>query len=205
MKKHLMAAIALSVTFCSAQEGAVITPILLPDSYEAERIERLEKAVGFDTCDFSYEFPKDSMIEVTFVTYYKGVAAPDATYAYLITPDDESSGSTGRISLFSLRKRDGTNDNWSQWQFWITKSSGGNNGLAAGVPFKTFKARSKTDAPTGNGESTFYSAALDAIGQEATIWKCGTTSEGKEFWRYELHVKRLPYDKNLKFRRVVAK
>lgn len=205
MKKHLMAAIALSGTFGFAQESAVVTPIPLPDSYEAERIERLEKAVGFDSCDFSYEFPKDSMIEVTFVTYYKGVAAPEATYAYIITPDGESSGSTGRISLFSLWNRDGTWDNWSQWQFWITKSSRGNNGLAAGVPFKTFEALSKTDAPTGNGESTFSSAALDVIGQEAVIWKRGTTSEGKEFWRYELHVKRLPYDKSLKFKRVVAK
>jgi hypothetical protein len=205
MKKHLMAAIALSVTFCCAQESAVITPIPLPDSYEAERIERLEKAVGFETCDFSYAFPKDSMIEVTFVTYYKGVAAPDATYAYIITPDDESSGSTGRISLFSLWNRDGTWDNWSQWQFCITKSSRGNNGLAAGVPLKTFREQSKTDAPTGNGESTFSSAALDVIGQEAVIWKRGTTSEGEEFWRYEMHVKRLPCDKSLKFKSVVAK
>ncbi len=194
----------MSLGIMNAQESGKIIPLSLSGSYESERLKRIEVAVGLESYDFSFTIPKDSMLESRFITYYKGVESNQSTYMYMVTPDDESSGCTGSIALFSRVTPDERTDFWRQWQFWIKKTNGRNNGVAVGLPHADFHSLSDKVSPKRDPLIRFTSAVIDVGGSDALIWKWSSpTVDDGETWRYELRVRLLPYDQGYKLNSVV--
>lgn len=207
MLKVLKMIALMSLGIMNAQESGRVVPISLPDSYESERLKRVEMFVGLRSYDFSFTIPRNSMLESKFITYYKGVASDQSTYTYIVTPDDESSGCTGSMALFSRvapGEGDEKTDFWCQWQFWVKKDNVRNSGIAAGLPWTDFHALSDKESPKGDSLICFTSAVIDVDGDEALIWKWpAPTMNNGEAWRYELRVRLLPYDRKYKLDSVV--
>lgn len=186
------------VLFCAynllADDLCVIKPIELPESYESERIKRIESLLDISSFDFSYSMPPNHKLVAEFKTFYKNILCEDASYELSVTPSEPDRLYEGRIRIVS-KGRDHDVDWWRQWQINIDRGRFGGDMMVAGLPFDSY-ARLK-DAPEfqqkADGHDIFFKEArLSPTSEKQKIWHYITCFNNKQSWRYELIVRIVP-------------